>query len=89
MLGHATTACGAIEAVICALAVHHGVIPPTINHDNPDPECDLDYVPYTAREAALKHVLSNSIGFGGQNAALVISRFDERSPGRSTARRAA
>lgn len=86
MLGHATTACGAIEAAISVLAVHQGVIPPTINHDNPDPDCDLDYVPNTARELTLRHVLSNSIGFGGQNAALVVSRFDERTPGRNSIR---
>lgn len=89
MLGHATTACGAIELAICVLAVRYGVIPPTINHDNPDPDCDLDYVPYSAREQELQHVLSNSIGFGGQNAALVVSRFDERTPGRAVSVRAA
>ncbi len=89
MLGHATTACGAIELAVCVLALHHGVVPPTINHENPDPECDLDYVPNVARELELRHVLSNSIGFGGQNAAVIVSRFDERSPNKTAIRRAA
>jgi 3-oxoacyl-[acyl-carrier-protein] synthase II len=79
MLGHATTACAAIELAICLLALHHQVIPPTINYHTPDPDCDLDYVPNSARDHACRHVLSNSIGFGGQNAALVVSRFDEPS----------
>ena len=79
MLGHATTACGAIEAAVCLLAIKHGVAPPTINYSTPDPECDLDYIPNIAREIDCRHVLSNSIGFGGQNAALVLSRFDEAS----------
>jgi 3-oxoacyl-[acyl-carrier-protein] synthase II len=78
MLGHATTACAAIELAICLLVLHHQVIPPTINYHTPDPDCDLDYVPNTAREHRCRHVLSNSIGFGGQNAALVVSRYDER-----------
>lgn len=88
MLGHATTACGAIEAAVCLLAIRHGVVPPTINYQTPDPECDLDYVPNIAREIRCDHVLSNSIGFGGQNAALVFSRYDEASPA-ATVRRAA
>jgi 3-oxoacyl-(acyl-carrier-protein) synthase len=79
MLGHATTACAAIELVICVLALNRQVIPPTINYHTPDPDCDLDYVPNIAREHRCRHVLSNSIGFGGQNAALVVSRYDERS----------
>ncbi|MFQ5733608.1 MAG: beta-ketoacyl-[acyl-carrier-protein] synthase family protein [Planctomycetaceae bacterium] len=77
MLGHATTACGAVELAVCLLTLRHGVIPPTINYSVPDPDCDLDYVPNTARESACTHVLSNSIGFGGQNAALIVSRYDE------------
>ncbi|REJ91836.1 MAG: beta-ketoacyl-[acyl-carrier-protein] synthase family protein [Planctomycetota bacterium] len=80
MLGHATTACAAIELAVCVLAIRHGAIPPTINLDNPDPDCDLDYVPHTARERNCRHILSDSVGFGGQNAALVVSRFDESSP---------
>jgi 3-oxoacyl-[acyl-carrier-protein] synthase II len=77
MLGHATTACAAIELAVCILALRNGVVPPTINLDHPDDGCDLDYVPHTAREVDCRHVLSDSIGFGGQNAALVVSRFDE------------
>ena len=80
MLGHFTTAGGAIELVVSLMALRTGVIPPTINYRTPDPECDLDYVPNVARELRCRHVLSNSFGFGGQNAALVVSRFDERSP---------
>jgi 3-oxoacyl-[acyl-carrier-protein] synthase II len=78
MLGHATTACGAIELAVCLLALRNGVIPPTINYETPDPECDLDYVPNIARELDCRHILSTSVGFGGQNAALVVSRYDER-----------
>ena len=80
MLGHSTTACGAIELVVCLLTINSGVIHPTINYDAPDPQCDLDYVPNAARDVRCRHVLSPSIGFGGQNAALVVSRFDESSP---------
>lgn len=78
MMGHATTACAAIELAVCLLALQHQVIPPTINYRTPDPDCDLDYVPNVPRERRCRHMLSNSIGFGGQNAALVVSRFDER-----------
>jgi 3-oxoacyl-[acyl-carrier-protein] synthase II len=78
MLGHFTTAGGAIELVIGILAIRNGVLPPTINYEYADPDCDLDYVPNVARESACRHVLSNSFGFGGQNVALVVSQFDER-----------
>lgn len=88
MMGHATTACGAIELAVCVLALQHGAVPPTINLETPDPECDLDYVPNQARDRKCQHVLSNSIGFGGQNAALIVSRFDEASPARVTRRAA-
>ncbi len=77
MLGHATTACGAIELAVCLLAMQSEVIPPTINLDHPDPACDLDYVPNAAREHPCTHILSNNIGFGGQNAALVVSKVSE------------
>ncbi|OHB84626.1 MAG: beta-ketoacyl-[acyl-carrier-protein] synthase II [Planctomycetes bacterium RBG_16_64_12] len=76
MMGHFTTAGGAIELVVGLMAARTGVLPPTINYETPDPECDLDYVPNTAREIDCRHVLSNSLGFGGQNAALIVSRFD-------------
>jgi len=80
MLGHATTACGAIELAVCLMTLRWRVVPPTINYSTPDPDCDLDYTPNVARESKnCRHVLSNSIGFGGQNAALVVSRFDEAS----------
>jgi 3-oxoacyl-[acyl-carrier-protein] synthase II len=76
MTGHMLGAAGGVESGICALAVSRGVVPPTINYTTPDPDCDLDYVPNTAREARVKHALSNSFGFGGTNACLVFSRFD-------------
>lgn len=82
MLGHATTASGAVELAVSLLAMKHQVAPPTVNYSTPDPDCDLDYIPNIARELDVQHILSNSIGFGGQNAALIISRFDERTPGR-------
>ncbi len=78
MLGHFTTAGGAIELVVGVMAIRSGVLPPTINYENADPDCDLDYVPNVAREWACRHVLSNSFGFGGQNVALVVSHFDHR-----------
>jgi len=76
MTGHLLGAAGGLETAICALAVYEGVIPPTINYTNPDPECDLDYVPNTAREAKLGYVLSNSFGFGGTNGCLILKRMD-------------
>jgi 3-oxoacyl-[acyl-carrier-protein] synthase II len=74
MTGHLLGAAGGLESAIAALAVEHGVMPPTINYENPDPACDLDYVPNVARKKELRHVLSNSFGFGGTNATLVFSR---------------
>lgn len=73
-IGHAASAAGAIEAVLCVRALETGLIPPTINLDEPDPNCDLDYVPWNAREARLRHVLTNSFGFGGHNSSLVLGR---------------
>jgi 3-oxoacyl-[acyl-carrier-protein] synthase II len=73
-LGHATSAAGAVEAVICVQALRHGVAPPTINLHEPDPRCDLDYVPHEARELPLRRVLSNSFGFGGHCASIVLGR---------------
>ena len=77
MTGHLLGAAGGLEAGISALAIHHQVAPPTINLEAPDPECDLDYVPHTARPMTIRHVLSNSFGFGGTNAALVLRRYEE------------
>jgi 3-oxoacyl-[acyl-carrier-protein] synthase II len=76
MIGHTLGAAGAIESLICILAMRDGVVPPTINLDNPDPECDLDYVPNVARKAELNYTLSNSFGFGGHNVSLVFGRVD-------------
>ena len=75
MTGHMLGAAGGVETAICALVLARGVVPPTINYTTPDPECDLDYVPNTAREVRVDHVLTNSYGFGGTNASLVLSRL--------------
>lgn len=74
MIGHTLGAAGAVESVICILAMRDGVIPPTVNLDNPDPDCDLDYVPNVARKADLNMTLSNSFGFGGHNVSLVFGK---------------
>ena len=66
-----------VELIISVMAMRKGVLPPTINYQTPDPECDLDYIPNTARERRVSHVLSNSFGFGGQNISLTVSRFVE------------
>ncbi len=75
MTGHLLGAAGGVEAVASVLAIRDGVVPPTINLDNPDPECDLDYVPHTARKVDVRAALSNSFGFGGTNACLLFKRF--------------
>ncbi len=78
MLGHMMGAAGAIEAIVCILAMQNGIIPPTINLETPDPKCDLDYVPNVARQKKVRTVLSNSFGFGGHNASLVFAAYDQR-----------
>ncbi|HET6613857.1 MAG TPA: beta-ketoacyl-[acyl-carrier-protein] synthase II, partial [Kofleriaceae bacterium] len=75
MTGHMLGAAGGVEAAATALALHHGALPPTINYETPDPECDLDYVPNQAREARVDAALSSSFGFGGTNAALIFTRY--------------
>ena len=77
MIGHAMGGAGAIEAAVCALTVERGMIHQTLNLENPDPECDLDYVPEGARQANVQVALSNSFGLGGQNACLVLGRYEE------------
>jgi 3-oxoacyl-[acyl-carrier-protein] synthase II len=75
MMGHLIAAAGSVEAIICLLSIRDGVLPPTINLDHADPDCDLDYVPHTARRKAVDVALSNSFGFGGQNITLILRRF--------------
>jgi 3-oxoacyl-(acyl-carrier-protein) synthase len=77
MTGHLLGAAGGIEAVFSVLAIKEGILPPTMNYVNPDPECDLDYVPNEPRPAHLDYALSNSFGFGGTNAALLFKRYEE------------
>jgi 3-oxoacyl-[acyl-carrier-protein] synthase II len=73
--GHMLGAAGAIETIACALAIKHGIVPPTINYQTPDPDCDLDYVPNTARELKVNAIINNSFGFGGHNASIAAKKF--------------
>jgi 3-oxoacyl-[acyl-carrier-protein] synthase II len=77
MMGHLIAAAGATETIVCLLAIRDNVLPPTINYENPDPDCDLDYVPNQARQQRCDYALSNSFGFGGQNISLVVGRFKD------------
>jgi 3-oxoacyl-[acyl-carrier-protein] synthase II len=81
MTGHLLGAAGALEAVFCILAMNESILPPTINYETPDPDCDLDYVPNNARPASLEYVMSNSFGFGGHNASLVFHKYSTNGVG--------
>jgi 3-oxoacyl-[acyl-carrier-protein] synthase II len=75
MIGHLLGGAGGVETVFTALTIHEGRLPPTINHDHPDEECDLDYVPNLMRKADVEHAMTNSFGFGGTNASLILSKY--------------
>ncbi|HEY8712752.1 MAG TPA: beta-ketoacyl-[acyl-carrier-protein] synthase II, partial [Thermoanaerobaculia bacterium] len=76
MTGHLLGAAGGLESAIAAKVVETGILPPTINYETPDPACDLDYVPNKARQKSVRHVMSNSFGFGGTNATLIFSKAE-------------
>ena len=75
MTGHLLGAAGGVEFIVCCLTIRDSVVVPTINYDFPDPDCDLDYVPNTARKIAVNACMSNSLGFGGHNASLIVKKF--------------
>jgi 3-oxoacyl-[acyl-carrier-protein] synthase II len=77
MIGHLLGGAGAVEAIATLLTINRGIIHPTINYENPDPECDLDYVPNTARRKDVRIAISNGFGFGGHNAVVVLKKFEE------------
>ena len=77
MIGHALGASGGMEAVACVKTIETGIIHPTINYSNPDPDCDLDYVPNIARDLPVSTALSNSFGFGGQNSCVIFRAFEQ------------
>ncbi|MDY7030776.1 MAG: beta-ketoacyl-[acyl-carrier-protein] synthase II, partial [Thermodesulfobacteriota bacterium] len=77
MTGHLLGAAGGVEGIFTVLTIRHGIIPPTINYETPDPECDLDYTPNVTRKADVKVAISNSFGFGGTNATLVFRKFED------------
>jgi len=77
MTGHLLGAAGGVEAIACVLAIREGIIPPTINYETPDPDCDLDYVPNEARKANVRVAMSNSLGFGGHNATIILKAYEE------------
>jgi 3-oxoacyl-[acyl-carrier-protein] synthase II len=76
MIGHTMGAASAIEAAVCSLAIHTGWVPPTMHYEEPDPECDLDYVPNQAREVDPRVALNNAYAFGGNNASLCLARYE-------------
>ena len=77
MTGHMLGAAGSMEAIFCIKALHEGIVPPTINQEVPDPDCDLDYVPNEARQVNVRYAMSNSMGFGGHNAVLILTRYED------------
>lgn len=77
MMGHTLGAAGALETIVCVLATHHDMVPPTVNYEFPDPACDLDYVPNVARSMPVRAAVNNSFGFGGQNAVVVVQKYTE------------
>jgi 3-oxoacyl-[acyl-carrier-protein] synthase II len=81
MTGHLLGASGALEAIVCVKVLQEGILPPTINYETPDPECDLDYVPNVPRKAIVRHVMSNSFGFGGHNATIILSHYNSQPNG--------